>query len=208
MSKRFLAAVACTLFAVAGLAADRALPQVAFSRGSVTVSGLRAGTRVAWLGMIREPRQNHSRTRIVRGFQPVTPQGAFSIDAADADRTRGLWAIADVGTGASVHARSPRAVASRRGIRVAAPAGSATIAVESGAIEVLYVRPPARAWSFAVADGGGRDADGVQNGTIVVALPSMKPLHGQSGGPSVTERGDVILVLDPRQLRTGTVEVP
>ena len=208
MSKRFVVALAWTLLAGAAVAAGRALPQVAFSRGGVTISGLSPGTRVAWLGMIREPRENHTRTRIVRGFQPVTPQGSFAIDAEHADESRGLWAVVDVGTGASVHARSPRAVASKRSIVVAAPAGSATIGIESGAIELLYVRPPSRAWRFAVADGGGLDADGEQNGTIVVALPSMKPLHGQAGGPSGTERGDVLLLLDPRQLRTDTVEIP
>lgn len=207
MSKRFLVFV-WTLLAGAAMGADRALPQVAFSRDGVLVSGLRAGTRVAWLGMIREPRQNHSRTRIVRGFQPVTPQGSFAVDAANADRTRGLWAIADVGTGASVHARSPGAAASRRSIRAAASAGSPAVSIESGAIELLYVRPPARAWSFAVADGGGLDADGVQNGTIVVALSSLKPLHGNGERPSAVERGDVLLFLDPRQLRTATLEVP
>lgn len=206
MSKRFLV-LAWLLFAGAAMAAERGLPQVAFSRGGVIVSGLRAGTRVAWLGMIREPRQNHSRTRIVRGFEPVTPQGSFAIDAANADQARGLWAIADVGTGASVHARSPRAVASRRAIRAAASAGSPTVSIESGAIELLYVRPPARAWSFAVADGGGLDADGVQNGTIVVALSSLKPLHGNGDTPAAVERGDVLLFLDPRQLRTATLEI-
>lgn len=207
MRKRFVVFV-WILLAGTALGADRALPQVAFSPNGVLVGGLRAGTRVAWLGMVREPLQNHSRTRIVRGFQPVTPQGSFAIDAANADRTRGLWAIVDVGTGASVHARSPGAVASRRSIRATASAGSPTVSIEGGAVELLYVRPPGRAWSYAVADGGGLDADGAQNGTIVVALSSLEPLHGDGDRPAAVQRGDVLLFLDPRQLRTATLEVP
>jgi hypothetical protein len=207
LNKRFFVALACTLLAGGASAAERALPHAAFTGEGVTVSGLRAGTRVAWLGMIREPRGTHSRTRIVRGFEPVTPKGSFAIIFANADQSRGIWAIADVGTGASIHARSPRAVVSARPIPIAASVGGSTVVIEGEAIELLYVRPPAKAWTFAVSDGGGLDADGTQNGTIVVALTSLKALHGGKDAPSSVERGDVLLLLDPRVPRTATVEI-
>jgi hypothetical protein len=208
MKNRLFVAIACLALAATAYAAERAFPQASFSRDGVTVSGLRPGTRVAWLGMLREPRGTHSRTRIVRGFEPVTPNGSFAIELANADETRGVWAIADVGTGASIHARSPGTVVSMRSIPVAAAAGNQTISVESAAIELLYVRPPAKAWTFAVSDGGGLDADGAQNGTIVIALSSLKPLHGNKDAPSSVERGDVLLFLDPRVPRTATLEIP
>lgn len=202
----FLAAVVCAANAL--FAAERPLPQVSFDRGGVQVAGVRPGTRIAWLGLIREPRQTHSLNRIVRGFEVATPNGSLSIPSTDADRARGLWVVADVGTGAAVHAKTARAVTVGAAIGVEAAAGNASVSIASSTIELLYVRPPARAWTFSVDDGGGLDGDGVQNGKIVVALQSLQALHGQAGAPAAIESGDVLLLLDARYLRTATVEIP
>jgi hypothetical protein len=74
-------------------------------------------------------------------------------------------------------------------------------------VEILYVRPKRGALAFSVADGGGRDQDGVQNGEIAMAMESLRPFKGNPHPPQTVEPGDLILVIDSRGLRTAMVEV-
>ena len=207
--QRVLLAVLCGTIALHSLhaAGKGTPPSVAFGRSGVTVAGLKPGTRLAWLGMIREPRKHRSATRIVRGFAPATPGSSFSIDYENADTSRSLWVVADVDNGSAVQAKPAASIVSQHAIPIQAVAGKSAITVGSSAVEVLYVRPHGGAWTFSVADGGGRDGDRLQNGTIVVPLASLTALKGNPHPPSTVESGDLVLVLDPDLMRSAAVEV-
>jgi len=205
--------LAVLAFAVAGVAyaADNGNGKpfnVQFGRQGVTVRDLKPGTKVAWMAMIRTPKRYHTSVRILRGFGPVTPNSTFEMALENADSTRGMWAIADVDNGAAVHAASPKMITSHRSIPMRAVPGAEKVEIDSAAVEVLYVRPHGGgAWKFAVADGGGLDADGQPNGTIVMNLSSMQSMKGNPHAPATVQKGDLIVVIDPRGFRTATLEV-
>jgi hypothetical protein len=186
--------------------ADPAGPQATFGKKGVAITGLTPGAHVAWIGLIAEPRGYHTRLRLTRGFAPAA-QSAIEIPEHDADVSRSLWVIADVGNGKGLPARSPQARFSQRPIQIDARVGASTVAIQSGAIELLYVRPPAQAWYLSVSDGADLDADHAQNGVIVVPLSMMTAYRGNPHPPSTAAAGDVILVIDPWRRRTATIQV-
>ena len=195
------------VFALTALANDPAAPQATFGRRGITVSGIKPGSKIAWLGFIVDPRGYHARMRLSRGFEPVTGQSSIEIAESGADESRGLWAFVDVSTGKALHARAPGARSSSRPISIELLAGKSSFAVRAGAIELLYVRPPSSAWFFRVADGGALDGDREQNGVIVVSLQSMEPFKGNPHPPGLTASGDVLLAIDPWHRRTATLEI-
>jgi len=178
-----------------------------FGERGVTVRAERPGSRMAWLAMIVERRDYHDVVRIIRGFGPATPDSTFTIARDAAKESRAVWAVADVDGAMTIQRFSPGTRTSPHPISVDALAGDAQVTVRSAAIELLYVRPRAGAWTFHAADGGGRDADAMQNGSITVPLASLKPLEGSGQAPASVEPGDLILMIDPRLMRASTVEV-
>lgn len=202
--------VALSLFVCSGAAhamPDRKTPRVLFNDDGLRIAQVKPGSRVAWLAMIREPRNFRIRTRILRGIGPVTPDSEFAIAYKEAAGTYGIWAIADVANGTGVHAKPDSMPVSRRPLPVKAEAGATSITIAATAVEVLYVRPPEGAWSFSIADGGEDDADGTQNGSVVIALASFRALEGTLAPPETIAAGDLVLVIDSRRLRTATIEV-
>jgi hypothetical protein len=181
-------------------------PTVKFGRDGVTIGDVTPGTPIAWVALIREQVEHIHRIRVLRGYGPAA-QAQMKIAHDGADSARGIWVVADVGTGAAVAALSPTMKASARPIAVHAIAGETTVSFDSAAVEVLYVRPRHGAWTFKVADGGGRDSDGVQNGAIVMPVASLVPLKGNPHPPEIVFAGDVLLIIDPRGLRTAVLEV-
>ncbi len=75
-------------------------------------------------------------------------------------------------------------------------------------MRILFVRPPAGAWAFDATDGSDLDADGRTDGQVTVHLSKLQPLHGSRPAADGIATGDVILVVDPRRIRSGEVVVP
>ncbi|HYC87847.1 MAG TPA: hypothetical protein VEO54_01445, partial [Thermoanaerobaculia bacterium] len=153
MIRRVLLGVLCGTLALHSLhaAGKGTPPSVAFGRSGVTVAGLKPGTRLAWLAMVREPRRHYAATRIVRGFAPATPGSSFAIDYENADTSRSLWVVADVDNGVTAEAKPAGTIVSQHAIPIQAAAGKSAITIASGTVEVLYVRPRGGAWTFSVA---------------------------------------------------------
>jgi hypothetical protein len=189
-------------------AADISKPlQLEFGGGGVSVRGAIQGSRLAWMGMIRVPHTFHTEVRILHGFGEAVPENELVVSVEQADTSRGMWAFADVDHGAAAHANSPTMRTSGRAIEIHAVEGGDRVEIKSAAVEILYVRPRIGAWRFSVADGGGLDADLLPNGTIVMPLASMTALGGNPQVPASIQEGDLILVIDPRGLRSTSMEV-
>ena len=60
---------------------------------------------------------------------------------------------------------------------------------------------------FAAADGSESDADGKADGWITVRLTSMRPLEGNPHPPATTAAGDLILLVEPGEMRSAAIEV-
>jgi hypothetical protein len=183
-------------------------PSLTFSAGGVSIGGVRPGTKLVWLGMIRERVDAHVQVRFVRGLQPATPAGKIDVPEQNADQARAVWVVADVDSGTGRKGAAPGFLHSAAEIVIRATAGQPAFAIESAAVELLYVRPHRGAWSFGAGDSSERDADHESDGTIVVSLSSLRRFEGNPHPPDVIEPGDLILVIDPYRIRTAQMVVP
>jgi hypothetical protein len=186
-------------------ATDR--PNLAFDGGSVLVRNIRPGGRIAWMAAIRERVSYHTALRIRHGFAPAGLDGVARIDSALAAAPRAIWVVAELGNGAAARGTPPDYQISSLGVRIHATPGGDTIVVESSAIHLLFVHPPAGAWTFASTDGGEKDADGRLDGRITIKLSSLRAMEGNRKTPDEVAKGDVILVIDSELFRSGEVVV-
>lgn len=200
-SSFFLAAV------IAAVSAFADPPTVTFTAGGVAIGGVKPGTKVVWLGMIRERVGSHTRVRFVRGLEPATPSGKIEIPEAGADRAHAIWVVADAGSGSSRKSAAPGFAQSTGGITIRATPGAASVAIESAYVELVYVRPHRGAWSFGTGDGSTIDADGQPNGVVVMPLSALKRFQGNPNPPEQVEEGDVILAIDSYRIRSAQLVV-
>ena len=205
--KRFVSGIALAALVSAAAAAE---PQFEFGRSGVTVRGLKPGSKVAWMALVRENHDYHKETVILRGYEPVTPAGALQLDGGPKvwhEQKDAIWTLVDVDELVSVRASSPEFTHSDRPLVIRAVAGETTFAVQSIAVEVMYVRRRGGVWSFGAGDGATLDGDRKQNGTIVIALETLQPYKGNPHPPERIEEGDLILVIDSYEVRAGQIEV-
>lgn len=201
--------MAVALIATLALPAIGASPnaRAQFDRNGVTVDGLKPGTKIVWMALTRTRAGSHSRLSVSRGVEVVTPAGNIAIGKPDADKSRSLWALAAPDEAVALTATPPGYVISARGIQATARPEAETIAVVSPAVELMLVRRQGQAWFITAVDGGGGDADKLQDTTIKVDLQSLQPLHGGAKPPRTLSEGDIVLMIDPRSNRVSTLEV-
>lgn len=189
----------------AGAQASRAK----FGAGHLAIRGMRPGTPIGWMALVRERVNNHIRVTIHRGVARATGMGDATITHGAADARRAIWAIASLGDADTILTTAPDYVTSSVPIEAVLSAGATSLRIVAAEIHVLYVRPPAGAWFYDATDGSELDADHQQNGTIEVALSSLQRLQaGPQAPPAQIESGDAILLIDPRALRSGRSVVP
>jgi hypothetical protein len=68
-------------------------------------------------------------------------------------------------------------------------------------VDMVLVRPGVGAWTLRASDGGGQDRDGTANGRTVTALEDAEPVGVSPEPPDRFQEDDVLVVIDPRELR-------
>lgn len=178
------------------LAAD---PAIQFDSSGLTLDGFGTGA-VSWVGLVREPVGNHTRTRIEVGRANLSRGSAF-IEEAGADIADAFWIAVHESSGSAVPARSANVAPFGTTIAIAALIGQANFKLESAMVELLYVRPSEGIWKFSGGDGSDVDQDMEPNGTIVVALSALEDFGQGSAAPTTVEENDRIIAIDPLRLR-------
>jgi hypothetical protein len=201
------AAVFVALAFVPPVSAGGPPPHVTFDAEGVSISGVRPGAQVAWMTYERDRPRQTSRVRSFYGIAPATPAGAARVSKQDADKARGVWFFVDTETGAFTHAVPPGSHPEPGEIAMQAAAGERHVSIKAPVARVLYVRAGRGAWTAMAHDGSPADADGVQNGVVMIALGSMTAMRGNAPPPEQAEAGDVAVAIDARWMRTGKVEV-
>jgi hypothetical protein len=201
------AIVSLLVAATTALAALADPPTILFTPGGVSLGGIAPGTKVAWLGMIRERVDNHTRVRFERGYGPATPAGKIEIAEKGASTAQAIWLVADASSGLARRSAAPGFVHSSADISIRAESGDRSIAIESAVVELLYVRPKKGAWSFGTGDGSDLDADAAANGVVTMLLSDLRDLQGNPHPPEQVKEGDLILVIDPYRIRTSQLVV-
>ena len=200
-----------TVVVLATLLASRAAvaggPVLSFGPGGVTFEGLRPGTQVAWMALVRMPVRDHVGVRLIRGSGPATPSGSLTVEHPGADHAQAIWAAVDLESGSGVRVAAPTFQHSRQTVPIAAIPGQSAFVVGAPSVSIMYVRPRKGIWAVDVADGAAGDADRMQDGQIVIALSGMVRDQGNPHPPEYVEPGDLIIAIDGKQLRTGQLEV-
>jgi hypothetical protein len=173
----------------------------------ITIRGRGPAARVAWLAAVRERVHDHIEVRAEVGFGVADADGIVHLALPSAPGRRVLWALTDLGTSEAARLAT-NVEPSSDPLEIAAAAGASTLSVESSEVHLLYARAHGHAWTTAVHDGGSLDGDGTLNGQIVIALGSLRAIHGNVPPPASTQSGDVILAIHPRSLRGAEVIVP
>jgi len=184
-----------------------ARPEIAFTAEAVAFNGLSAGTRVAWLAVVREPRSYSTSVYVLHGTGIATPSGVVSIPARGAEVTNALWMMVEFETGATVRTSAPGYTTSVRSIDIRATNGDTFMTIVSPQAKVLYVRPRHGVWYGSAYDGGAGDDDRESDARIHFSLSSLRGVHGNPHPPAALEPGDVLLVIDPVAMRTSRIEV-
>lgn len=73
--------------------------------------------------------------------------------------------------------------------------------------EILVLRPGVGVWGMRAGDGGASDADLEADGTLRAALAEMWPVADSPLPPATWAPGDVLVVVDPQDLRLVIVRL-
>jgi hypothetical protein len=199
------------LLALVALAApSNEEPHVNAEHERVRVTGIAAGERVAWAALVREAVGNVDRVKIVRGIDTVDSSGDLSIDETLGAQARTTWLLSWRDSAGSSQAFRIGANADADDATINITVGATTISVEAAAIDLTYILPDGKAFYFFGADGSTLDADGSQNGTILINLSSLKIFGSPTSPPplpTATHAGDVIKVFDVYEWRATELVV-
>lgn len=197
------------LLATLGVAVSASLlsqPAITFEEKAVVARGLSPGGQAVLFGVAREPQGFHS--RVVRRAHIATADGAGEarLDLEQPVPARSIWLAADLVSGlfrTATPGGSPakEIVVPVNAIETLGPGRSGRVRSDLGFIEILYIRPLQGAWVLAVGDGGESDEDRAADSSIAAALDRMAPVGSSPAAPADFVVGDILLVVDPRELQ-------
>jgi len=205
-----VAVVAILLF---GPQQVEAAPTITFQTESVEIGGLTPGGQLALYGVAHEfSREYPTIQRWARQLRDDRLEGRATFDLGHAIPEQSLWVAVDLATGL-VASASPRAVllhpAEFRGDGVTSgPGGPGTVFRSEGRlVDLFLVRPGAGAWLLVTGDGGGRDTDGVSDGSVSALLVDFAAVGESPATPHAFVAGDIVVVVDPRSLDFSVLPV-
>ena len=206
---RWAMPLVCALIAAPASAAPF---RVTLESDAVVVSGLTANGKAALLGVTREIGEDDYPT-VKRHLEVLADEdgdGTIRYPVAPADRS--VWAVVDLTSG-DHDSISPQKFGERRvnwrgrGLERRSD-GRDAVEDRRTLLELLVVRPQKGAWALRVRDGQETDGDGRIDGRLEGVLDEMKPLGDAPAPPSVFEKDDVVLALDPSAMEITVVKVP
>jgi len=218
-------AVACGLLATAGPAvaawpeplgrAASAPPTLAFEETSVVAGGLAEGEKVVFFAVARIPLGFTSRVAIFQGEGVADFFGEARFDLGEDVPLKSVWTAISRRSGAFV-IDAPEGFLLREVPFPLEPflpgVAGAVSRIRHGFpwVELLVVRPQVGAWHQRASDGGRSDRDGEPNGRPVTDLEDLVPIGVSPGPPARLLPRDVVVAVDPRDLRfyAATLEAP
>jgi hypothetical protein len=181
---------------------------------AVVISGVTARGKAALLGVTREIGEDEY-TTARRHLEVLTDEdgdGVVRYPVEGGVPVRSLFAAVDLASG-DFETVSPEALGLRRvnwrGRGPGrGPGGRDSVEDRRRILEILVVRPNVGVWAARVKDGDESDGDGVIDGRVEGLLEGLSPLGAGPEAPSVFQRGDIVLALDPTVLEITLAKVP
>lgn len=189
----------------------QAAPMIRFEARAIVVERLAHGATVTWFGIAHEPQAYHVRVREYAGTQEdsdrdgvvrielprdITPDSAWVV----VDNTAGQWSLAQPSSGIIRVKPSLPPVFRRTG-------NTAQIIKNDEYLKFWLVRPGRGAWVHTTEDGGSGDGDGLADGKATANVTQFTPVAGSPGPPTDLQRGDIVIVVDPWQLRVSETSI-
>lgn len=203
--RRFRAIVIAVVFQLATISLAAA-PAVRFEARAIVVERLSHGTTVAWFGLAHEPQAYHMRVREYAGtVSDEDRDGVVRIELPRDISPGSLWVVADTTSGLLTVAQPSETTIRmkplpppvlRRGT-----ASAAQIEKDDEYLKFWLVRKGRGAWVHTAEDGGPGDSDGQPDGVTRARLSDFRPVANSPAPPADLERGDIVIVIDPWQLR-------
>lgn len=208
---RWAMPLVCALISVPASAAPF---RVTLEADAVVVSGVTAKGKAALLGVTREIGEDDYPT-VKRHLEVLADEdgdGTIRYPVAPGVPVRSVWAVVDLTSG-DHDSISPVKFGERRvnwrgrGLERRSD-GRDAVEDQRTILELLVVRPQAGAWALRVRDGQETDGDGLIDGRLQGVLDDMQPLGESPQAPSVLQKDDVVMALDPAAMEITLVKVP
>jgi hypothetical protein len=185
---------------------------VAFTASDVKIGGITPKGQVVLVGLIREPRGDHSR---------ITPVSVV-LDDADGDGTvtyaigiennwKAVWGAVDLKSGDFTFARPERSRAREidfkgQGFGRSANGKLTTVEHEGAWLYMILVQSTGDVDESVVFDGGPLDQDGRQN-VIRASIDGFRHIRGKGSKPDEYRPGDVLFVINADDLSMVSARV-
>lgn len=193
--------------------AEAAPFRVTLENDAVVVSGVTLQGQVVLLGVSREIGEDDFHN-VRRHLQTLTDEDGDGVIRYTVEGVplRSLWAVADLASG-NHDAVAPEGFGLRRvNWRGRGPErrqdGKGAVEDRRTRLELLVVRPKVGAWNLRVSDGDASDGDGAIDGRLEGILEQMQPLAASPQAPSIFQKDDLVLALDPAAMEITLFKVP
>jgi hypothetical protein len=198
---RFTSLIAAMAIALA----ISASPSIRFEDRAIVVERLARGTSVAWFGIAHESQPYHLRVREYAGIETDADRdGTVRIELSRAISADSMWAVVDTTSGLSLVAQPDGGVVRLKPLRrptFRRTGDIAQIAESEPYLKFWLVRLGRGAWVHTSEDGGSGDGDGLPDGTATANVRDFTPVADSPGPPFELQRGDIVITVDPWQLR-------
>lgn len=188
-------------------------PALRFEAEAVGAVGLPAGGESVLFGVSREPQGYFSRVSRHAELLIADEAGEARLELNREVPVRSVWVVADLQSGALDVATPGELLLQRADLEPGdlrrGPSGRNDRLLRSlERVDLLLVRPGIGAWRLSLNDGGGADADGVDDGKLLAALENLEPLGAAPPAPDGVLPGDRLVAIDPATLQVFTFTVP
>jgi len=195
--------------------AASAAPTLVLEETAVVAGGFEEGDVVVFFAVARIPLGFTSQVEIYQGEEVADFFGEARFELEEEVPLKSVWTVVGQRSGAFVIG-APEGFRLREVPFPREPflpgAAGAVSRIRHGFpwVHVLLVRPHVGAWQQRASDGGRSDRDGEANGRPVTDLEDLTPIGVSPGPPERLLPRDVVVAIDPRDLRfyAATLEAP
>jgi len=186
--------------------AASAAPTLVFEETAVVAGGFEEGETVIFFAVARVPLGFTSQVEIYQGEEVADVFGEARFELEEEVPLKSVWTAVSRRSGAFVIGAPEgfrlREVPFPRDPFLPGAAGAVS-RMRHGFpwVHLLVVRPRAGAWQQRASDGGRSDRDGEANGRPVTDLQDLTPIGVSPGPPERLLPRDVVVAIDPRDLR-------
>lgn len=179
---------------------------LSFESAAVVAHGATPAADVVFFSIAREPQGYFQRVARRQEILVADVDGDARFELDEETPLKSVWVAADLTTGAYAIGAPPGFPLQEiefpgQGFEVGAPGQVQRLRQRFSWVDMLVVRPGTGAWSLRAWDTGPTDRDGADDDLTTTSVEDLVPLGVSPGPPQRYQRDDVVVVINPRDLR-------